>query len=443
MGYVESRRDWIDAGRPVRTDDEVKLVWDICSGEGGGDPCPLFQWVLKRKGWGRCLKCGCALNLGKKLNKLYWATEGCPRRRSRRMWPAKVIKVDGEWIANPDWKNMVDEKPEKPEKETREQRIKRREKEKLARIAKRATKAENRKLLGRHQELINVPINEDSLQIFDRNANLIPVSPLKNLWWPANGAFLVCGGPSINKLPYKMLADPRVMSIGVNNVAGWVPVKAQTFSDPTEKFSGHTLLNPGIMKLVPVPKLKNQIRLKHPDTGEFVWGPLRLRDCPNVFAFQRKTIFEPARFLEDTLCHWGGEFAGHKKILYTPFLAYRLLVHFGIKNIFLLGVDHMMDEDSGYSFPQDRHTGAIKSNNRHYQIINEALRMLRPYFEAKGVNVYNCNPDSHCPAWDHVPFDQAFETCVSMIPPHPLNLSGWYNKNGDGKSREDDDQSGD
>lgn len=157
-----------------------------------------------------------------------------------------------------------------------------------------------------------------------------------------------------------------------------------------------------------------------------------MRDCPNVWGFSRESRFNPATFLEDSSAHWGGEFDSHRKILYTPYCAIRLLVHLGIKNIFLLGVDHIMETGKGgYAFPQGRTPGAAKSNNAHYQIVNEAMGQLRPYLEAKDIHVYNCNKESHCPAWDYLPFEEAVATCTSMIPEHPLDLAGWYEKHPD------------
>jgi hypothetical protein len=385
----------------------------------------------------------------------------CPAKEP--LWLPNIIVVDGKVHPNPDYQGSwpMSEEETKEEKLTRRQqrrlnRKRRKEREerlkkrqgkaaaKAERISARAKrqkkKADQRKALGREQELMTIPVNDDNLKTFDRNSHELKSHPLRNLWWPAPGAFLICGGPSVNENDLSLLDDPRIMSLGVNNVGGWIKgVKAVTFSDPTEKFSGHMLLNPGIMKLVPQPKLRNQIRLKHPETGEFVWGPVKLKDCPNTFGFARHSRFDPDDFLTDDAAQWGGEWRTHRKILYSAFLGYRLLHYLGIRNIFLLGVDHMMSDNSGYAFPQGRHGGAVKSNNRHYQIINEEMVALRPVLEAAGLHVYNCNKGSGCPAWDYVSYEDAIRVCTSMVPPHPLDLVGWYEKGGD-KNREEDTQ---
>lgn len=71
MSYLESRARWIAAGRPLRTHDEVKSLFQVCEG------CPLFQQI--KPGVGRCKACGCFLKRsGKHFNKLAWGTESCP-----------------------------------------------------------------------------------------------------------------------------------------------------------------------------------------------------------------------------------------------------------------------------------------------------------------------------------------------------------------------------
>ena len=78
--YLDSRSRWKAAGKPTRTDEEVRKIFDICK------RCDHYQQLTKKLG--RCKLCGCALNLGKRLNKLYWSTETCPDLPPR--WTAKI-----------------------------------------------------------------------------------------------------------------------------------------------------------------------------------------------------------------------------------------------------------------------------------------------------------------------------------------------------------------
>lgn len=83
--YAKSRRRWIDADRPVREQDAVEAILDnLCK------PCEYYR--RQTENTGRCGLCSCQLNLGKKLNKIYWATEGCPDDPPK--WTADVKEED-------------------------------------------------------------------------------------------------------------------------------------------------------------------------------------------------------------------------------------------------------------------------------------------------------------------------------------------------------------
>lgn len=72
--YNKERKEWKQAGKPLRSDDRIQELYSICSS------CPMFE---KGKGYvpgyDRCGICGCQLHpSAKKLNKLSWATTQCP-----------------------------------------------------------------------------------------------------------------------------------------------------------------------------------------------------------------------------------------------------------------------------------------------------------------------------------------------------------------------------
>jgi hypothetical protein len=64
---VSARRRWKDAGRPLRSPQEIQQIHDTyCV------PCEEFDGKA-------CGKCGCGIKrAGTFLNKLAWATEKCP-----------------------------------------------------------------------------------------------------------------------------------------------------------------------------------------------------------------------------------------------------------------------------------------------------------------------------------------------------------------------------
>jgi len=70
VNYYGAVRDWIKAGRPKRTDEQVKYIFETyCSG------CKKYD-----KKTHSCKVCGCSVNQDSKglANKLRMATEACP-----------------------------------------------------------------------------------------------------------------------------------------------------------------------------------------------------------------------------------------------------------------------------------------------------------------------------------------------------------------------------
>jgi hypothetical protein len=289
---------------------------------------------------------------------------------------------------------------------------------------------------------------DDTLLTYDSQGQ--PANGLKNLWRGC-AAFLVCGGPSINDLPYHKLAERGVLSLGVNNVCGMVPVKAMTFNDPAEKFHEGVLLDGGIMKLVPKARLKKTAatRRRKPGGG-FEWTGKKLPDYPNVWAYERRDWFTPESFLTEPAATFGNNKKGHEKtgrprIIFTMFLALRLLHFLGVRRVYLLGVDFHMDPAKGlagnYAFPDVRYAdtqdpdkaakevaGVINGNNDHYRVASGMLTELRPHLEAAGFYVFNCNPWSRLQAFDFVPFGDALADCRNGVPEGVLELNGHYRK---------------
>jgi len=244
--------------------------------------------------------------------------------------------------------------------------------------------------------------------------------------WDNMSAFLVCGGPSINKLPFHLLRERGIASLGINNSAGHVPCSAWCFSDPQEKFHHGLFLDPTIMTFAPIPKLSKRIRIKA--DGKIDWTDIKVQDCPNTFGFDRKTFMYPNKFVTTPYAQWG--YGGKQPAEERPFtclatmlIGIRLLSYLGCRNIYLLGADFWRNEDEQYAFPQK----AALANGR-YQKENEMLKSVKPALGSVGVNIYNCNPESKCDAFDYVSFDEAYKVCRARVPREPFDLAGWYEK---------------
>lgn len=71
--YRQEKNDWKEAGEPVRSDEKVEELYNICVGCEEYIPLPLV------KDRGQCRVCTCLLSKdGDSLNKLRWSTTACP-----------------------------------------------------------------------------------------------------------------------------------------------------------------------------------------------------------------------------------------------------------------------------------------------------------------------------------------------------------------------------
>lgn len=245
--------------------------------------------------------------------------------------------------------------------------------------------------------------------------------------WSPSAAFLVCGGPSINKVPFQRLQERGIVSMAVNNVAGYVPVSAWTFGDPQKKFHHGLFLDPKIMTFAPFGKMKRHVRAKLPD-GTFRTVNRRVRECPGTFGIMRRTKFDAPTFLTTPYAHWG---RGGKQeednrpfmCLCTMLMGIRLLHYLGCPRVYMLGVDFSMTDEAQYSFGQ-----SSSVRNGRYAKENTMLHELKPFFDKEGFQLFNCNPESGCDVFPKVSFEQAFEDCKGAVPDEPFDLMDWYGK---------------
>jgi hypothetical protein len=277
---------------------------------------------------------------------------------------------------------------------------------------------------------------QDPLRVTDRQGN--DTSVLKNMLCDGN-AFLVCGGPSTKQVDFMQLKERGIFSLGVNNVAAFVPVSAFVCSDPPSKFWDGIFKDPKVMKFLPTPKLRgrrSRIRERKAD-GEFISTKKSTAAMPNVWGFERRSWLMPddTWFLSSGAA-WGNHSngvkrTGEEKSVCTMLLGLRLLQYLGAKRVFLLGVDFWMDpkrdKHDNYSFGEERDEGACNSNNNIYRVVNDWLIRLRPVFEKYGFETYNTYEHSRLRAFDYCPFEDALELCRA-VPAESPDLAGWYKK---------------
>lgn len=279
----------------------------------------------------------------------------------------------------------------------------------------------------------------DPLIVFDREKN--ETTALRNIL-AGRPAFLVCGGPSSKALDLNQLKQRGIWTMAVNNVAGHFWPNSFVCSDPPSKFHHAIWLDPTILKMIPIQKMKSTgrgyLRQKIGDQFEelrYKGEPTRTIDVPNIWGFQRNQEWAHGdEFFTADAATWGnnnkGVFkTGCEKTMCTMLLGIRLLYHLGARTIYLIGVDFKMTEDSGYSFGQDRTPDAARNNNNQYAIINRGLCNMveNGVFAKYGLQVYNCYRDSGLRAFAYVPFEKAVEDTLTDFP-RSIDLSGWYEK---------------
>ncbi len=416
LSYALANARWAYYGFPSRSDEEQKRILDtICR------PCPFFQ--AKKRG-GKCRKCGCGLNLDRG-GKLQMATEMCPADPPR--WYATagpLAKKEAEM-------QEAAAQAQAMQPETRRQR---RARERAARSTRRQErqkqKAADRLAMGGVMpDVAPFRVVDDPLAMFDRFNQ--PIGHALRGMWQDCAAFYVCGGPSLKQHDLSFLKERGIVSLGINNVSGFAPVRAMTFSDPASKFTHNVFFDPALIKFVPRPKLSERIRAKV--DGKFQWTAYEVRHCPMVFAYERDGIWDEQKFLTREKATWGvskkhKENEGKPTILFSFFLGLRLLHYLGVKRVYLLGVDFKMDAQHHYAFDQYRHDGAIGSNNNSYRVATAMLQKLRPHLEAGGLEVFQTNPQSALRVFDYVPLETAIEDCRGLVQREPYDLAQFYEK---------------
>ena len=236
-----------------------------------------------------------------------------------------------------------------------------------------------------------------------------------NVWmgdmYRGESAFLILGGPSFSKVDKSKLDRAGVLTMGVNNsVKTYRPNLWISVDDPTH-FMKSIWFDPKITKFVPYSHSEKSLF----DNEAWQEMTAKVGDCPNVWFYKRNEHFIAKQFLFEDTVNWGNhkDHGGGRSVMLA---AIRVLFYLGIRKIYLLGCDFKMDENTKYHFEQDRAEGSIKGNNSTYELLVDRFTQLKPIFEANGLNIYNCNPDSGLKVFPFVDFDEAIKTSTAGLP---------------------------
>lgn len=251
--------------------------------------------------------------------------------------------------------------------------------------------------------------NLQQCALLNKNKNVVDLSGHYN----GASIFFICNGPSFQNLNQDLLRQDGILTYGINNgVKSFRPNFWSCVDDPS-RFMKSIWQDPSICKIVP------HAHWKKPLFDNENWEDLYLEDekgekrskivhdCPNVFYFLRNEKFNADTFLTESTFNWGNhkKYGGGRSVM-LPVL--RIMYFLGFRNIYLLGADFNMTEESTYHFEEDRHKGAVNNNTKTYnRLENEYFPALKPYFDEVGFKIYNCNPDSKLTIFPHVPYEDA------------------------------------
>ena len=235
---------------------------------------------------------------------------------------------------------------------------------------------------------------------FTRDKHPMPVVDM----YRGHPAFLIASGPSFGNIDKDRLREPGVLTMGLNNsVKSFRPNMWTSVDDPAN-FIMSTWLDPKIQKFVPISHIDKTLW----DSNKWRMTDIKVGECPNVTYYKRNERFRADQYLWEDTINWGNHtnLGGGRSVLLA---AVRILFLLGVRKIFLLGVDLDMAPDKKYHFEQDRSPGSIRGNNSTYRMLQERFKLLKPHFEAAGLEVFNCNPDSKLTVFPHMPFEEAMK----------------------------------
>lgn len=237
--------------------------------------------------------------------------------------------------------------------------------------------------------------------------------------------FLIAGGPSFASIDKSLLKKPGVMTMCLNNSAKTFRSNMWVSVDDPGNFIKSVWLDPTIWKFVPLDHTEKFIF----DSEKWEMTKTHVGDCPNIMFYRRNEHFRAKQFLYESTINWGchKDYGGGRSVM---FVAIRILFYLGVRDIFLLGVDLKMDENSTYHFEQNRSKGSISGNTKTYGLIKERLEQLQPYFAKHDLKIYNCNPESGLQIFPFIDVKEAVRYATSRLPNDLENerTEGLYNR---------------
>lgn len=209
-------------------------------------------------------------------------------------------------------------------------------------------------------------------------------------------AFLLCGGPSLQRATIYNWNERGILTVAVNHAALVIRPNVFICSDPPDRFHDRIWRDPGIMKLFPVEYACRMLRMQHEGRIESGTGVFPY-DCPNAHAYHSDFYFdhtvEGVRSdkimrgpYEGKACSLG--IMGGRSVMIP---AIHLLVLMGVRRIVIVGADFKMDATRPYAFGESRTPGQIDDNNKLFGIVQQRIMAMCRSMADLGVRIQNAD----------------------------------------------------
>lgn len=220
-------------------------------------------------------------------------------------------------------------------------------------------------------------------------------------------AMLIGGAPSLKEQPVQLMEQRGVLTMAMNNAAIHFQPDMWVSSDRPECYEPRILLDPKIMKFAPIGHADTQL------------GPeylsYRYADMPNMFFYVQELGVPWEEYLEPR--------KGVPWYNNTLMSAIHILYQLGIKTIILGGSDFGFSKQGDmYAHKTDLSDLQRKWNIDLYNSIVEELRILKAYFESKGLTFMDCSKNGRLVhTYTHLTMEEAVAVCLKRFPSEMLD----------------------
>lgn len=227
------------------------------------------------------------------------------------------------------------------------------------------------------------------------------------------GCFFIGGGPSLEKLNLDLLKERGILTYAVNNIAAYKNIRPNFWSSCDDPNSFHDSIwrDPAIMKFI---RRENFKKIKEP---------------PNCYTFEVNEDFDVKSFFNERTVCFGNrsdlkDAYGQKGGRSVIYCALRIMHYLGIRRVYLIGCDFKMEESRPYMFDQDKWSGGVHTNNKHYEMMNVRFKHLNEEARKLDYKIYNCSPGSSLTAFEQLDYEEAIKREKLETPASLANMYG-------------------